>query len=240
MSAGSKLTTALATIFLAVGLAACGSDDSTESTAGSAGAPRPTSTTSGQSGRGGGEASGKSDSAQARSGEKKSGEKSSRVKNLGNFVPKEHDDSGGGAEQFTTKGGDNSVQEFGEEAPDSEFEAVATALHNFLDARAIGDWTAACKYLSSSTIESFERLAERSDAPSECSQVLGSLTPQREVGPNTLLAKEARTADIGSARVEGDRAFVIYRIYEGTVIAISMAKEGDEWKVAALAGVPLN
>jgi hypothetical protein len=47
-------------------------------------------------------------------------------------------------------------------------------------------------------------------------------------------------ADVGSVRVEGDRAFVIYRGVGRTVFAISMMDEGGDWKVGALAGTPIS
>jgi hypothetical protein len=54
------------------------------------------------------------------------------------------------------------------------------------------------------------------------------------------LAKAAK-ADVGSLRIEGDRAFIVYRgAPKGTFYAISMSKEGGSWKVASLAGTPLN
>src|SRR6476659_1017933 len=60
------------------------------------------------------------------------------------FTPRAHHDSGGGSQQFITKGGDNSIQEFGSEPSASEFEQAATVLQGALDARAVGAWRVAC------------------------------------------------------------------------------------------------
>src|SRR5262249_28784103 len=134
-------------------------------------------------------------------------ESAAERKSVGEFVPKQHSDSGGGAKQFVVKGGDNSVQEFGQDAGSSEFEAVAAALHSFLDARAEQNWAAACTFLSGSIADSLEQLAARSEqgGSKSCAEVLASLTPKSEVtAPDGLLVKEAKVADVGAVRVEGD------------------------------------
>jgi hypothetical protein len=153
-------------------------------------------------------------------------------------VPETHEDSGGGSDQFVVKGGDNSVQEFGGEADPAEFEEAATALHNFLDARANGNWAAACDYLAAEVVEPLRKLAERVKRLEEtgCAGILERLT--NPAAKEDLLA-EAAKADVGSVRVEGDRAFAIYRAIDGAVIAITMTREGGAWKVASLTGVPL-
>jgi hypothetical protein len=54
------------------------------------------------------------------------------------------------------------------------------------------------------------------------------------------MKEEAQKADVGSLRTEGDRAFVIYQGIGGTILAMPMANEEGAWKVASLAGTPLN
>lgn len=221
------LIAVLAALLLAAGLAACGDDDGSSSTAAEAGGraapaegrpsgsapPAGDSTSSGDQGEPG--AGGSSD-----------------------FVPKQHNDSGGGSQQFRVRGGDNSVQEFGEEADASEREAAAAALHNFLDARAEDDWAAACEYLSDATAESFARLAARAEFEDKsCGGVLENLT---NPAAKQSLREEAEQADVGSLRMEGERAFVIYTGIRGTILAMPMANEGGAWKVASLAATPLN
>lgn len=244
MTRRSKFAAMLAAALLAAGLAACGGEEDSTTETQSEARTDSDAKEGGERSDGSKAADGK-DSGKSKSGgdEKGSSSDSERGKDIGNFVPKQHSDSGGGAEQFRVKGGDNSVQEFGGEAADSDFEEVSTALHNFLDARAVGDWTAACSYLTSSVVESLEKLSQRSEqgAGMDCGEALGTLTPSWEVGsPKGLLVREAKVADVGSVRVEGDRAFVIYRGIEGMVMATSMAKENGRWKVASLGGVPLS
>jgi hypothetical protein len=218
---------ALAVLLLAVGLASCGggSDNSSSTTnsgaSGQVDGKSSSSTTNGA-------AEGKAGGSQAQSGG-----------SAADFTPKHHNDSGGGSAQFEVKGGDNSVQEFGEEAGSAEFEAAAAVVHDFLDARAEGNWAAACTYMSKATIKSFETIASRSKQGKDlsCGAILaGLINPAAK--PD--LKAEAEKADVGSLRVEGERAFVIYTGVDGTTIAMPMANEGGEWKVAALAGAPLG
>ena len=232
---GAKtLTVAVAATLLVAGLAACGSGDSSS-----------TATEVASQGQAEGESSGGDSS----NGEAKNGggdEKSSSAgdaegsgESQGNFVPKPHDDSGGGSEQFRVKGGDNSVQEFGAEADASERDEAAAALHNFLDARASGNWAAACAYVAESIAKQLEKLAtQANDLKSrDCAEVFKKLTNPAAMGE---LRAEASRADVGSLRIEGDQAFLIYRGAHGAVLAMSMANEGGSWKVASLSGVPLS
>lgn len=232
------LSAALVVFLLAAGLAACGGDDgSTTSTSaetngqtqaeGKPGAAQGGD--EGKSGEGGGKTAGSAggDDDQPEGG------------SAADFVPKRHNDSGGGSEQYRVKGGDNSVQEFGEEADDPEFEAAATALHDFLDARAEGNWAAACEYMSTAMIESFEKLATVAKQAEDvsCGTILaGLMNPAARQSMKT----EAEQADVGSLRVEGDQSFLIYTAVGDTFLAMPMANEDGAWKVASLSGTPLN
>lgn len=222
-------------LLLAGALGACGGgDDSTSGTAASqekdqgtqfsSGFPKASTAKNGASGAG-------SQASRESNGQSAGG-------NAADFTPKQHQDKGGGAAQYQVKGGDNSVQEFGQEAGGSDFEAAATALHNFLDARAEGNWAAACQYMSKSTVESFEQLAAQTKSSDKsCGAILAQIT---NPAAKQSMVEEAVKADIGSMRTEGDRAFLIYTAGGKTVLAVSMANEGGQWKVASLAGTPLN
>jgi hypothetical protein len=154
------------------------------------------------------------------------------------FTPKPHHDSGGGSKQFEVKGGDNSIQEFGEEGSESELQKAATALHGFLDARAEGDFKAACSHLGPEVASSLQQLAAASKGlkGAACPQLLAALS---KGVPASSLA-EAAQANVGSLRFEGGQAFLIYRGAGKAVYAISMVKQGGEWKVAGLSGAPLG
>jgi hypothetical protein len=232
---GTRPIAALAAAaFAAVLLAACGGG-STSTTAPTSTAPTSTqkeggaTTTAGGAGKNAGSGGDKGKSSAA-----------AEAKEASEFAPKHHTDSGGGSAQFKVKGGDNSVQEFGSEADTSELDRAATTLHGFLDARAAGNWAAACSYMSKTIVESFEKLATQSKQSqnTSCAEILGKLT--NPAAKQELLA-EAAKADVGSLRIEGERAFVIYTGTDRkTFLAMPMAKEGDSWKVASLAGTPLN
>lgn len=253
MNAGSKLLVALLAALLAFGLVACGGDEGSGS-----GASNAASQEQGQSGKsdGGGSQTGTATTGAGGEGGPDSGGGSGDSDDSGggsggagsSFVPRRHEDSGGGATQYRVEGGDNSVQEFGAEAEDSEREAAAQALHNFLDARAQEAWGAACSYLSGDVRESLEDFAvkaqkaaaeegkaEQSDTG--CAGILGRVI-SRAALPE--LRKEAAEADVGSLRIEGDRAFLIYSGAGGTTIAIPVVNEDGGWKVASLAGTPLS
>jgi hypothetical protein len=227
---GSKTSAALVALLLLVGLVGCGGGEDSSSTAAQAGVGE---TTAGEAARKENDSKGDGEG-QSGSG----GEQTREPGDASEFKPKHHSDSGGGAEQFKVKGGDNSVQEFGEEADASEFEAAATVLHNFLDARAEGNWAAVCQYLSKSTVESLEQLASRTKQGGDksCGTILaGIINPDAQAA----LKAEAEKADVGALRTEGDQAFLIYTT-DGIILAMPMADEAGIWKVAGLAGTPLN
>ncbi len=218
-----------------MGLAACGGGSDSGSS----------SSTSIEATAQGGESTA-AESPTAKGGEGKSGgeegqrqEPASRRKEAAEFTPKRHHDSGGGSSQFIVKGGDNSVQEFGEEADSQEFSDAAVALHNFLDARADGNWAAACGYMAKAIIQSFEKLAAQAKQIEDksCAGILEKLT---NPGAADVMKQEAQKANVGSLRVEGERSLVIYTGTQGTVLAMPMANEGGKWKVAAISGTPLD
>jgi hypothetical protein len=232
------LVIALAALLLAGGLVACGGDDGADSTAAEAGGQgQAAGESNGNAQQGDAGDKGKSGSAGGKqgSGEGEAGSGS----DASDFTPKRHNDSGGGSQQFRTKGGDNSVQEFGEEADEPDFEAAAVALHNFLDARAEGNWAAACEYMSNGIVQSFEKLAAQAEQidDTSCAGILEQLT---NPAAKQSMKAEAAQANVGSLRVEGDRSFVIYTGIDGTLLAMPMANEDGDWKVSSLAGTPLS
>src|SRR4249919_119486 len=67
-----------------------------------------------------------------------------------------------GSASFRTPGGDNSIQEFGEEADAADLDEASAALGGFLEARAGDDWAKQCALLAKSTVAPLEQLAKRS------------------------------------------------------------------------------
>jgi hypothetical protein len=145
--------------------------------------------------------------------------------------------SGGGSAQYRVKGGDNSVQEFGEESDEAELEEAATALHGYLVARAEEDWPAACAQLAKPVQEELQTFASRSEKLSgkSCPAILQALTPP--LPPSAR--HESTIVDAGSLRVEGKQAFLIYYGAEKAAYTVLMVPE-DGWKVGSLAATPLS
>jgi hypothetical protein len=225
---------ALAALLIAVGLAACGGGDSSGSTTTEAGREQTESKASQGTSQ---QAGAKSD--EGKSGSGGEGQAGNSGPSASEFTPKHHNDSGGGSTPYKTKGGDNSVQEFGEEAGNSELTAAATALHNFLDARAEGNWAATCTYVSKTITESLEKLAAQAKRLEDksCAAILKALTNPAAMA---ALKTEAEQANVRSLRTEGEQAFVLYTGPHGAILAMPMANEDGDWKVSSLAGTPLN
>jgi hypothetical protein len=142
--------------------------------------------------------------------------------------------SGGGSEQFRTKGGDNSVQEYGEEGGESELQEVAEIVHSFYVARAEEQWDTACSYLAQSNIEQLEQLASQSPQfkGAGCAPILNAFTRPLPAA----VQREITTVDAGSFRHDGEQGFLIYYGPEQTVYSMPMRNEDGSWKVAALSG----
>jgi hypothetical protein len=217
----------VAVVFAAAVLAACGGSDSTATdSASTAGSPSQGQSQSGGSGGSKGSA-GESESGSS-AGSHGSGDVATPLKV-----------SGGGSEQFRTKGGDNSIQEFGEESDESELEAAAEAVHGFFVARAEGDWAGACTYLSKAMTDQLKQLAASSTELKDkgCASFLEAFT-----SPLSDAAwREITTVDAGSLRDEGEQAFLIYYgAPKKTVYAMPLVEEDGKWKVGALSGDALG
>lgn len=146
--------------------------------------------------------------------------------------------SGGGSEQFRTKGGDNSIQEFGEESDESELQEAAEAVHDFYVARVEGEWNRACSYLSKSNIEQLEKLGSQSAQAkgADCATMLEAFTRPLPAE----LERAVTTVDAGSLRREGDQGFLIYYGTGRETYAMPLKEEGGSWKLTALSGTTLS
>lgn len=144
---------------------------------------------------------------------------------------------GGGSAQYRVKGGDNSVQEFGEESDEAELEEAATALHDYLVARAEEDWPAACANLAKTVKDQLQSLASRSEElkGKGCAATLEALTPKL---PRSV-RRETTIVEAGSLRVEGEQGFLLYRGAEGKTYTVLMTPE-DGWKVGSLGATAIS
>jgi hypothetical protein len=135
------------------------------------------------------------------------------------------------------KGGDNSIQTFGVEAPADERVQAARVYQAYLDARADGEWALACSYLSDSMkrqLVGFGAQA-RGQAPPGCAEVMRGFT----AGVSESALRAATDIHVLSMRAEGEQAFLIYRDSRGTPSQCPMNFEGGAWKVAAITGSAL-
>jgi hypothetical protein len=146
--------------------------------------------------------------------------------------------SGGGSAQFTVKGGDNSIQEFGAESDESELEEAAETVHSFFVARATGDWEGACGYLAKTVTQQLEQLAASSTSLKDkgCASFLEAFTSKLSASE----WQEATTVDAGSLRQEGEQAFLIYYGAGKTTYAMPLSVEDGQFKVGALSGDALG
>jgi hypothetical protein len=229
--AGTRSITALAaTALVALLLAACGSSDSGSSDSSSA----ETIARYGETADGSGSQNGAADGA---SGDKGAG------KNPNGFTVEEVEAplkvSGGGSNQFLTKGGDNSIQEYGKESGESELQEAAELVHGFFVARALGHWEKACSYLSKALSEQLKQLATSSTqlGDKSCASFLESFTGRLSASA----WRENTMVDAGSLRLDNEQAFLIfYGAPDRTVYAMPLAREDGTYKVGALAGNPLS
>lgn len=224
-----KTLAALMALAAALALAACGSGGG-EGTAGStAAAERPPARQPTQEGAG---------RPQGDSRPAGAGKESGSGRQVGgpprdtsrSFVPPAHHDSAQGAAQFEAKGGDNSIEEFGAEAHESEFAAAAAALHGYMDSRAAGAWRDACSYMAHGFGASLAQLSGEAGG-GNCPTALAALS----AGIPRASLRDAAQADVASLRSEGDGGFLLFRGARGVAYFIPMTKEGSAWKVAALA-----
>jgi hypothetical protein len=263
MGGARKLSLALAAALCAAVLAACGGgDDSSSSTAADATGAESTAEAGGPSNQADG-AGGK----QNGSGKEGSGDGSSSGSGGGNGNGSSGGSGGGGtsgvsggagfnfsgepvkhdhpapvegqrADGFRVAGGDNSIQEYGEEQGSEERAAAMEPIAALYRALFSGDWNEVCDtYLSANNVKQIELLAEKSPKlkGQHCADVLSGLNQAPGVkGPDTP------DGGIVSFRTEGDTGFAIYWGIDGKGYAFALKSEGGSWKLTSLAPTPLQ
>lgn len=237
---GKRPLAALVVVVLAAALlSACGGSDSSSSS--STSTPASGSTTTGsaaQSDRPGDET--ESGKKRGRSGQSQSDQGGGNG-GAGKSVEEVETPlkvSGGGSAQFRSKGGDNSIQDFGEESDGTELQEAAEVVHGFYVSRAAEQWDKACSYLAKSNIEQLEQLAKQAQQSkgADCASVLRAFTRPLPAA----VEREITTVDAGSLRHEGEQGFLIYYGAGQVKYAMPLRDEGGSWKVAALSGTTLG
>ena len=127
----------------------------------------------------------------------------------------------------TVKGGDNSVQEYGVEAGESERTEASIALQGYLNARTEGNWSAACSLLAKQPTEQLEKLA---GDKAGCAEVL------KETGKGTPSMPGSSITEVlsfrGEGDIPGDPSYLIFTGPPGkTLFSMPMYLQGGTWKV---------
>jgi hypothetical protein len=129
------------------------------------------------------------------------------------------------------RGGEKSIEDFGAEAKGAGRAALLGAFHSYLKAVAAEDNAAACSYLSVNVQRSLEQLAGGQGKSPGCTQILSKL-----LSPTApAVSREQAEGGITKARVEGDRAFVVFHAPGAKLYQMTMVREAGEWKVATVA-----
>ncbi len=146
------------------------------------------------------------------------------------------DGSGGGAAGFRASSGDNSIPNYGSEAPPSERERATAALAGFLRARASGEWPKACTYLAVATRTQLERLLGGAKAKTGgCAQVLAQLSKDSAASHAETLTL---AGGVAALRIKGTSAFALFHGPKGSKYVMPMRSEGGAWKMSQLAPLP--
>lgn len=234
----------IAAVLVTALFVACGGSDSSSTASGEASSPAAPDTTAQDGSHGGSSksSSGQSGSQSQNNGQDQSKQPQAPQSSSGGAGNKNVSTplkvSGGGSTQFRTKGGDNSIQEFGDESGESELREAAEVVHGFYVARAQEEWDKACSYLAKSNIEQLEKLASQSPQFKDagCAPILKAFT--RPVPAS--VSREITTVDAGSLRHEGEQGFLIYYGVGHATYAMPLKSEGGTWKVTALSGSALG
>jgi hypothetical protein len=143
----------------------------------------------------------------------------------------------GSSSGSSTSGGDNSIQTYGSAASGAEKAAVLSATHSFFNALAASNYGSVCSQLASSNRRELQQYLKLGHSKAHsCATLLPTLL--RAIGPT---ATKAAKGSFTAVRIQGPRAFVLFRPKGGPPSYFLMLKEGGTWKPTSLApGVPLN
>lgn len=203
-------------------VAGCGGDDETTTAASTPTAETTTSstTTDDESGEG----SEKSDK-----GDKDPAEKEPETVSQADAPPVETIEA-----PKAPKGGDDSIHTFGKEASDEDLRGAAAALNGYLEARVKQDWALSCAYMASAMTEQLTMLIQQNPEAEDmdCAEIVEAMSGHLDKKSRKRMAD----IQIGTARVDGDRAFVLYKESGVGWMMMPMAREDGEWRVTAIAG----
>jgi hypothetical protein len=140
--------------------------------------------------------------------------------------------SGGGQED--NRGGEKSIEEFGDEADETDREAILGAFDGYLTAVAEDDFAAACSHLSAAVQESLQQLVPKG-RDAGCTEVL----PQLLAPTAGAISREQANGKITRVRVGGDQAFVVFKAPGAKLYQLGLVDEDGEWKATTVAAAVL-
>ena len=135
-----------------------------------------------------------------------------------------------GSKEFLGKGGkSNKYVKFGQESGVSEREEISKLVEESFDAREAHDWSGQCATLSKPVIKEMEE-NPGSLGQKGCAKALG--TQGKNAPASTLNNNMA--GPVGAFRFKATTGYALYHGNDKKDYAVSMKKEGGEWKVNAL------
>ncbi len=129
-----------------------------------------------------------------------------------------------------TRGGDNSIQTFGAEGAEGQRAQALADLKAYLHARLAGEWARACALASQEFRDELAGLiaqAKGTEKPRGCAQTLAALLGGT---PPTTLREDVQVGELLSFRVQGKRAYLIFKGAKGAMF-IALANDAGRWKV---------
>jgi hypothetical protein len=224
-AAKTLLALALAAV-LAFGLAACGGGgDSSSSRATTSDSAQGTTT-----------APPRQSGDDAGANEKQSGDDKGGSAGGGDSSGGDDPNSEDRSAEFRTPGGDNSIQDFGEEAGGAELQAAEEVIVPYLEARENGEWAKSCTYLSKPTKEPIEQIES---SPRLKGKGCGGVIATMSSGAPASLLESPVVEGIASLRAEGERGFALFHGPKGAGYFIGLVKEDGEWKIGTLIATEL-
>lgn len=136
-----------------------------------------------------------------------------------------------------SRGGEASIEDFGEEAEGSERAAILDAFSAYLNALAGKEYAAACSYLAASVHSSLRQFVPAPLKAKGCPALL----PRLLAPTAPAIAREQAEGKIAKVRIDADRAFVVFHAPGAKLYQLPMAREDGGWKstlVAASVLVP--
>lgn len=125
-------------------------------------------------------------------------------------------------------GGEKSIEEYGAEAGGGERGAILSTFHNYLQAIAAGDSSAACSYLSARVQQGLRQLVKKR---ASCEQIL----PRLLAPTATAISRQQDQGKITRVRVKGDQAFIVFHAPGAKLYMLGLVREGGKWKATTVA-----